>query len=183
MKRGPTSGLWARVTWLAEPLELAAAIYIAGSLSFWASPAGLPPLVWPPTGIALGCVLFFGYRVSPGVFLGTVLVYISPISLGNDPEPANRSLLQAVGIACGDTVQALAGAWLVRRLLGKAPTLDSLREVLALTLAGGLLSSSLGATITAVSALSSTEVGWTTWWDDWCADTLGVLVFAPPVLA
>src|SRR3954467_12896822 len=61
--------------------------------------------VWPPTGIALAALLLWGYRLWPGVFLGAFLANI--ITQG--------SVTTTLGIAAGNTLEALAGAWLVQR--------------------------------------------------------------------
>jgi integral membrane sensor domain MASE1 len=36
--------------------------------------SGFATLVWAPTGISLAALLLFGYRFSPGVFLGALVV-------------------------------------------------------------------------------------------------------------
>lgn len=53
---------------LAKILALAAADYVAGSLSVQlANPPGSAPTVWPPAGIALAGVLLFGSGIWPGI--------------------------------------------------------------------------------------------------------------------
>jgi len=60
--------------------------------------------VWAPTGIALAAVLLLGYRVWPGILIGAFLAnYPTPV-------PTAASGL----IAVGNTVEALAGAFLLR---------------------------------------------------------------------
>src|SRR5258707_15727820 len=61
--------------------------------------------IWPPTGIALAAVLLLGYRVWPGIWLGAFLVTITTAG----------SMLTTIGIAGGNTLEALLGAWLVER--------------------------------------------------------------------
>src|SRR5262245_37056900 len=58
--------------------------------------------VWPPTGIALAALLLFGYRLWPGIALGAFLVNAA----------ADEPLATAAGIAIGNTLEALVGAWL-----------------------------------------------------------------------
>src|SRR5262245_33459547 len=70
-------------------------------------------VVWPPTGIALAAVLLFGPRVWPGVWIGAFVVNTTV------PEP----IAVAVGIATGNTLEAVAGAWLLRRWRMR-PSLD-----------------------------------------------------------
>ena len=77
--------------------------------------------VWPPTGIALAAVLRMGYRVWPGIALGASLANI----LANEPW------YTAVGIAAGNTLEALCGAWLLQRA-GFSPGLRRLRDAVGL---------------------------------------------------
>src|SRR5262245_52865604 len=61
--------------------------------------------VWPPSGIALAALLLYGFHVWPGVFIGAFLANITA------SEPA----LAAFGIASGNTLEAIAGAWMLQR--------------------------------------------------------------------
>src|SRR6266851_10177490 len=61
--------------------------------------------VWPPTGIALAAFLLLGYRVWPGIFLGAFLVNLTTAG----------SVATTIGIATGNTLEGLAGAYLVNR--------------------------------------------------------------------
>src|SRR6266849_5275300 len=64
--------------------------------------------VWPPTGIALAAFLVFGYRVWPGVLVGAFLANITTAG----------SAATSVGIAAGNTLEGLVGAYLVNRFAG-----------------------------------------------------------------
>src|SRR6185437_1771194 len=87
-------------------LLLAAVYYAASKLGFkLAYVAEQVTVVWPPTGIALAAILLFGARVWPGILLGAFLTNIT----------AHEPLLTAGGIAVGNTLEALAGGWLLRR--------------------------------------------------------------------
>src|SRR5262249_59327743 len=61
-------------------------------------------VVWPPTGIALTAVLLFGWGAWPGIALGAFLANATT----HVPAAA------ACGIAAGNTLEALLGAWLLR---------------------------------------------------------------------
>src|SRR5690349_16431592 len=65
--------------------------------------------VWPPTGVAIALVLWFGYRAAPGVFLGAL---IANYFLTNVP------FATAAGIAIGNGLEALTAVYLLRRLVG-----------------------------------------------------------------
>src|ERR1043166_5877596 len=66
--------------------------------------------VWPPTGLALAVLLRWGPRLWPGVFMGAFLVNIM----------TQGSLATSLGIAIGNTLEALSGAWLVCRFANGA---------------------------------------------------------------
>src|SRR5436190_2242495 len=61
--------------------------------------------VCAPTGIALAPLLLLGFRVWPGTLLGAFLVNLT--TTGGIPS--------SIGIAAGNALEALAGAWLVLR--------------------------------------------------------------------
>ena len=77
------------------------------SLAFVNSSASL---VWPATGIALAALLVLGYRAWPAILLGAFLVNVT-----NTGHVAS-----ALAIGLGNTVEALAGAFLVDRFAGAA---------------------------------------------------------------
>ena len=64
--------------------------------------------IWPPTGIALAAALLWGYRIWPGVFLGTFLANITTAG----------TTLTSLGIATGNTLEAMVGCYLVTRFAG-----------------------------------------------------------------
>ena len=59
--------------------------------------------VWPPTGIALAAFLVLGYRVWPGIFLGAFLANLTTAGC----------VATTFGIATGNTLEGLVGAYLV----------------------------------------------------------------------
>jgi PAS domain S-box-containing protein len=167
--------------WFAKVVGLAVACYVTGRLgrvSTFPSDEGIA--LWTSAGIALGGLLLFGNRVWPGVWLGSFLVQLTT-TFGNSATPADvRSLAIASTIGTGAALQAVAGCWMVRRLLGKTPTFDDLKEVLVLTVVGGFVSSALAATIGAAGLTWATDRGG--FWPLWRAEVIGVLVFTPTVL-
>jgi integral membrane sensor domain MASE1 len=74
---------------------------------------GFATAVWPPTGISLAALATLGYGLWPGVALGAVQVNLS---IGA-PPPA------AAGMAAGNTLEALLGAYLLLGALVVAPIL------------------------------------------------------------
>ncbi len=177
----PSSLRW----WFAIP-AIGAAHFVTGRLALLlAIPPGYATAVFPPAGIALGCLLVYGYRVWPGVWLGAFFLnWFLSVELG--AMGAAESAAIASAIATGSSLQAAAGAWLVRRCIGFPDPLDTERAAVAFVVLGGPASCVIGASV-AVATLWWTGVvpaegvvfGWWTWW---VGDTLGVLVFAPLVL-
>src|SRR5689334_4390848 len=69
--------------------------------------------VWPAAGLALAAVLLKGYKIWPGIWIGAFLA-----NLTNVDHSTWQSAAAAVGIATGNTLEALAGGWLVNRFAG-----------------------------------------------------------------
>jgi integral membrane sensor domain MASE1 len=132
--------------------------------------------IWAPTGIALAAILLWGYRVWPGVALGALLAN------GWTGVP----LYAVAGITVGNTLEALAGAYLLRELADFRPSLERVRDVLALAVLAAAVSTTISATIGTTSLLVGNEVAsgdlgsvWRTWW---LGDMGGDLVVAPALL-
>src|SRR5262245_61614049 len=81
--------------------------------------------VWPPTGVALAAVLLLGYRIWPAITAGAFLANVTTAG----------GLLTALAISAGNTLEALAGAFLLLSVAGFDRALDRVRDVVALGLA------------------------------------------------
>src|SRR5262245_5687742 len=92
--------------------------------------------VWPPTGLALAALLLWGYRLWPGVFLGAFLVNILTQGSG----------ATALGIATGNTLEALAGAWLVQRFARGLRAFDHTVSIFKFVVLAAILSTTISAT-------------------------------------
>jgi PAS domain S-box-containing protein len=156
---------------------LAAIYFVAAKLGLsLATTHGNVTLVWPPTGIALAALLRFGYRAWPGVALGAFLTNAS----------TDVSLATAGGIAVGNTLEGLSGAYLLRRVARFRSSLDRLQDVLGLVVVAAGLSTTLSATIGVGSLFlggSATGADYgSLWWQWWLGDAMGALVVAPVLL-
>jgi signal transduction histidine kinase len=131
--------------------------------------------VWPPAGIALAALILCGYRVWPGIALGAFLVNYTTAG----------TLATSLGIATGNTLEALSAAWLVNRFADGTHAFDRAQNVFKFALAAAiacLVSPTIGATTLAVSGFAdwANYAGiWTTWW---LGDTTGDLIFAPLII-
>ena len=131
--------------------------------------------VWPPTGIALVALLLFGYRLWPAVYIGAFLANAA----------SDEPFAVAAGIAAGNTLAAVVGVFLLRRILGFDNALERTRDVLGLVLTA-LVSTTVSATSGVVSLALGGIVPWSTFasvlWVWWVGDTLGILVISPLLL-
>jgi signal transduction histidine kinase len=131
--------------------------------------------VWPPAGIALAALLVLGFRVWPGIFIGAF--FVNFLTAGN--------IFTSLGIASGNTLEALCGAWLVSRFAGGMQVFDRPQNVFKFALAA-LISTTVAPTF----GVSSLGVGgfaqwssyWPIWLTWWLGDVSGDLVIAPLLL-
>jgi len=158
-------------------VAVVAAIYVVAALAGLRLDAvsGFASLVWAPTGIGLAAVLLGGRRLWPGIFIGALVAN----SVTGAPP------LAALGIALGNTLEAVIGAYALRRA-GFQLALDQLRDVLALILYGAALATMISATVGVATLYFNGMVGpqgvvetWRTWW---VGDAIGALLVAPLIL-
>jgi PAS domain S-box-containing protein len=130
--------------------------------------------VWAPSGISLAALLILGLRYWPAVALGAFVANAT----------SDASVAVAAGIAVGNTLEAVVGAALVRRL-GFSARLDRVRSVLALVVGGAVISTAISATngVTILTLADATEdsfgSAWLLWW---FGDAVGDLMVAPLLL-
>jgi len=117
--------------------------------------------VWPPAGIALTAFLILGNRIWPSIFLAAFLVNIT----------TTGSVLVCLGIAAGNTLEGLAGAWLVNRYAGGRNAVYRTPDVFKFAFFAGLVCTTIAATfgVTSLtlggfSSWSNDIAIWATWW-------------------
>jgi integral membrane sensor domain MASE1 len=126
--------------------------------------------VWPPTGIALAALVLWGRGLWPGVLLGAFLANVT----------TDVPVYTAAGIAVGNTLEAVVGAWLLDRF-GFRPSLQRLRDIFALVLLAAVASTAVSATIGVASLSvgdSLSESALSTWRVWWLGDMGGDLLVA-----
>jgi signal transduction histidine kinase/integral membrane sensor domain MASE1/CheY-like chemotaxis protein len=132
--------------------------------------------VWPPAGVALAAFLLVGSRVWPAIFLAAFLVNVTTAG----------SLLTSAGIAAGNTLEGLVGAWLVARFAGGWRVFERASDAFRFLIAGALPSAAVSATVGVTTLAlagyapwSAYAAIWATWW---LGDVAGDVVVAPMVL-
>src|SRR5438094_1930587 len=150
--------------------------FIAGKLGLMlASLHASASPVWPAAGIALAALLVLGYRTWPAIFVGAFLVNLT--TAGN--------VATSRGIASGNTLEAVCGAWLVNRFAGGTTVFDRPQGVFKFALAAvfsTIIGPAFGVTSLALAGFADwTNYGaiWLTWW---LGDTTGDLLIAPLII-
>ncbi|WP_354407901.1 MASE1 domain-containing protein [Streptomyces sp. PvP037] len=161
-----------------ETLAVAACYYAGGRLGLLrdltVSGAVVSPL-WPPTGVAVACLLVLGLRCWAGIALGALLILVHLTSLR----------WTSLGVLAGNTLAPVCGYLLLRRA-GFRIELSRLRDCLYLVFLGAfsamLISSTTGAlTLFATGDLPADDF-WGVWLAWWVGDAMGVLLVTPVLL-
>ena len=136
---------------------------------------GVVSIVWPPSGLALAALLLGGKKFWPGVFAGALA--------GN--VLAGSSAGVSALIACGNTLEALTGAWLLNGFKFFDPSLTLPRHYPRLALAAAAcaaVSAAIGVSSLYVSgvlpapAVAHNLLHW------WQGDLLGMMLITPLML-
>lgn len=133
-------------------------------------------LIWPPTGLSLSVVYFFGPKVIPAIWAGAFFA--------NFFTSAPLSFILSASV--GNTLEAVAGVYLLRRV-NFNPKIEKVKDVLNLTLFSALLSTIISASV-GVSSLFLNDIlprekifdAWITWW---AGDALSDIVIAPVIFS
>src|ERR1051326_6052333 len=132
--------------------------------------------VWPPTGIALAVVLLLGYRVWPGIWLGAFLANATTAG----------TILTSMGIATGNTLEALTGAWLVQRFANGRHAFEHAHDIFRFVLLAAILATAMCATVGVNSLALEGLVHWDTyfpvWLTWWLGDAVSALVITPLIV-
>lgn len=132
--------------------------------------------VWPPTGIAIAALLLFGTELWPAILVGAFAVNLT----------TSGDLPSSVGIAIGNTLEAVIATLLVARWAGGRTTFERPRDVPRFAFLAATLATAVSATI-GVASLGLTGLArwsdfgpiWLTWW---LGDASGALLITPAVV-
>ena len=156
---------------------LAAVYLVAGKLGLKLAfvNASVTP-VWPCTGIAVAAFLTFGYRAWPAILAGAFLVNSTTAG----------SLITSLGIAAGNTLEGVAGCYLINRFANGRRVFEHAQDIFTFAFLAGMVSTTLSATI-GVTTLALAGFAdwarygaiWSTWW---LGDAVGTVVVTPLAL-
>jgi diguanylate cyclase (GGDEF)-like protein/PAS domain S-box-containing protein len=155
--------------------NLASAVLYAllASIVPYLSPHHMAP-VWPPAGLTAAAALMSGWRLFPGIFLGSLFANI---------EIVQFSLSTALVISAGNTLAPLVAFFLFRRYSGTANPFHSINGVLWFIFLMGFLNGTLSAIFGGaanilfegkkLSTLLYPSIGWAV------ADTASTIMLSP----
>jgi len=157
------------------PLVLVAVLYVLAAklglrLAFVHASA---TAVWPPAGIALAALLLRGYRMWPAVFVGAFAANVTTAG----------SIATSLGIATGNSLEALTGAYLVTRFASGRHAFARGQDVVKFVGLAAIVSPTVAATVGVASLglghfapWAAAPSIWLTWW---LGDAAGIVVIAP----
>ncbi len=130
--------------------------------------------VWPPSGIAISALLYFGLRSWPGIFIGALIANLI----------TETAFQVSLAIAFGNTLEAVAAFLLLSHFASKNPFLNVINIVKFVTIVifAAMISASIGVSSLMVGNIIEKEafgILWITWW---LGDIVGALVVTPFIL-
>ncbi len=135
-------------------------------------------LVWIPSGISLAALLLVGPWLLPGVAAGAIAVFLINIQFQNPWT----SLL----VGAGNSLEALAGWWLLRRLMRFDCSMSRLNDAAGLVFVAAPLAPLVAAGCGAAALCLGGLHTWAVFWDvaaKWyVGDAMSILVIAPVVI-
>ncbi|WP_443058903.1 MASE1 domain-containing protein [Streptomyces sp. NBC_00388] len=160
-------------------VAVAVAYYVSGRIGLLRQVtvhgAVVTPL-WPPTGVALAALLFWGLPVWPGIAIGALLAVAST---GHHFDLSN------VGIVAGNTLAPVCALLMLRRARFRMD-ISRLRDGAALVFLGALGAMLISATMGSVMLLIDGKLPhsgfWPVWFAWWSGDAVGVLMVTPLLL-
>jgi signal transduction histidine kinase/integral membrane sensor domain MASE1 len=131
--------------------------------------------VWPPAGIALAALLLFGVEMWPAVFAGAFLVNATTAG----------SVATSLGIALGNTLEAVIAARLIARLATGRHAFAHPLHIFTFTILAALaavVSATVGVTSLALGGYAPWNQFGSVWLTWWLGNIAGDLTVAPLIL-
>ena len=129
--------------------------------------------VWPGTAIALAAMLLLGYRVWPGIFFGALVANWTTAG----------SIATSLGIALGNTLEGLVGAYFLHRFANGRNVFDRAQDILKFvflaTPVSAVVSATIGVTSLFLGDFIPARAFASTWFTWWLGDTIGSVLLTP----
>lgn len=141
--------------------------------------------VWFAAGFGFMAVYALGYRISPALFLGALMVNIFPTDSSSILADSSTPLILASLNSINNTFEAVLGVYLVRRFIGNNPLFSSIRSTVSFIIMTALLVSLLSAFIGTLNFFFFSNHGYfysmlLSWW---FGDAAGLILVVPLVLS
>ena len=161
----------------AQVIGLAAIYVVSAKLSLaLAIPPGYATPIWPPAGIALAALLFFGRRAWPGIWLGAAAVNYA----------VESSLVSAFTIGVGNSLEGVVAALLVERRQSDPRDFRRAEDVVSFIVIC-VIAASVAASVASVALALNNSLPWAlafrNWWTWWQGDLAGMIIVAPLLLS
>jgi signal transduction histidine kinase len=132
--------------------------------------------VWPPTGLAIAALMLLGIRFWPAILVGAFAVNLT----------TSGDLPSSVGIAIGNTLEAVIATRLVERWAGGRTAFERPQGVLRFALLAAVLATAVSATIGVTSLVVAGLASWpdfgAIWLTWWLGDASGALLITPAIV-
>src|ERR1700722_4842848 len=140
--------------------------------------------VWPPSGIAFSALLLFGVDIWLGILLGALMVNVIVFNL-NNVAGLPTILFTSIGISIGNTLEALIGYYLIKKLkcehiLG---TSRDFAIFFIVVLIMCMVSSIIGPLMLSFNKIINWYEYSTVWFTWWTGDVSGIVIITPALLA
>lgn len=165
---------------------IAALIYllVARASLLLALPGSNATPVWPPSGIAFAFFLLYGYRIAPGIAAGAFFANLWTMLSGDLSNGYLLPIVVGVDTAIGNTLEAVAGYWLINKYSIVSSLFTRVKGVVVFTVIAfvmSLVSAGFGPASYCMANLASWDIFpdfFLTWW---LGDVTGIIIFTPIV--
>ncbi len=174
-------------TFLAIVFSAFSYILFAKLTLHFSSVTGLVWLIWPAAGISFALVLLLGYRVWPGIFIGTLISSLHDFNLIFADPMVILEQSRAIFSPFGSTIQAVMGAWLVRKFGDYPQTFINPKKIVRFYILAGVVSTTISPTIHNIIDLFYGTVKYETlfleWIGFWVGDMTSIFIFSTIIIS
>ncbi|MEY3869064.1 MAG: hypothetical protein RLZZ338_2955 [Cyanobacteriota bacterium] len=149
------------------------------------TPNQVTPL-WPPDGFALAAVLLLGWKIAPGVAIGSFFANVGAFLKTSNWMALMTSLIGIFAIACGTTLGTLLAAYLLEKFVGTENLFNRKKNVIKFVVFGAMSEAIVSASIGVSSlcflggfSVKNYAHDWGIWW---MSNFGGIMIFTPFLL-